>query len=218
MAQKLQEKVAYSSGRLVRPLRNMFNRLACVPLSGSHRRRSVQCPLAAKRTSTEHLTIVYLCHVLRIKYFEDSGTSRRHGESREMEMAGEVARARHEWTSCVTTLAHRGMKNIVTLNRLDIILMRVSLAANPQPWDIKNPARARARESQRTKFSASTVSRRNTEKRLRDHFQLETITTKSPSAGLTCLNLTHRVQMAMRSEVKCSSTVEQHHLERNMMQ
>ena len=89
-------------------------------------------------------------HALRIRYPEDSGASWRHSGCRVMEVAGEITRARHEWTSCVTALAQRGMKSIVTLNGLvthagvsrdalvcvktrDVTLTRVSLAANPQP-------------------------------------------------------------------------------------
>ena len=86
------------------------------------------------------------CHALRIRCPEESGANRRHRRSRGMETAGESTRSRHEWTSRVTALAQRGMKNNVILNRLvthasclntrwfvkscDIVLTRVSLAAH----------------------------------------------------------------------------------------
>ena len=60
--------------------------------------------------------VLVLC--LRVRYLENSGANQRHRRSRGTEMAGGVTRARHEWTLRVTSLAQRGMKNTVTLNRL----------------------------------------------------------------------------------------------------
>ena len=79
----------------------------------------------------------------------------------------------------------------------------------------------RRRGDHKTVFNTSTLTRRSTEnviatnsckteRRPRDHFQVETITTKSPSSGLSCLDSTHCITMARGSEANCSSTVEQH--------
>ena len=68
-----------------------------------------------------------------------------------------------------------------------------------------------------------TVSRRNAEnviavrscqskQRPCGQIQVETNTTKPPSVGSSCMDSTHCVRMATRSEANCSSTVEQHHL------
>ena len=51
-----------------------------------------------------------------------------------------------------------------------------------------------------------------TTQRHRDHFQVETITSKSSSAVSSCLDATHCVTKAMGSATKCSSSLEQHHL------
>ena len=53
---------------------------------------------------------------LRIRCLEESGANQRHRRGREMETASEHTRARHEWTSLVSTPGQDGVKNIVVVN------------------------------------------------------------------------------------------------------
>ena len=71
---------------------------------------------------------------------------------------------------------------------------------------------------ERTQKTSLPPAVATSEKRPRDHFQDEMITTKSPSAGFSCVDLAHCVTMAMRTEANWSSTVVQHHLERSREQ
>ena len=60
-----------------------------------------------------------------------------------MEIAGEITRARHEWTSCVTTLAQRGMKDIVTLNGL--VTHAGCLNTHATRWSVSRHVTSRSR-------------------------------------------------------------------------